>query len=82
MNKRVRLVLHGTNDFTPELMTSCVKAGVSKINVNKLLLAPWQAYIEQNIRKPLTQVMQEGIDVLTKETERWMDIVGSSGKAV
>ena len=63
-------------------MTSCVKAGVSKINVNKLLLEPWQVHIEENIQKPLTQVMQEGIEVLTKETERWMDIVGSSGKGI
>ncbi|OKL58147.1 hypothetical protein UA08_06447 [Talaromyces atroroseus] len=78
INKRARLVLHGTNDFTPELMKSCVQAGVSKINVNKLLLAPWQQHIEGNIHKPLTQVMQEGIEILTKETERWMDIVGSS----
>lgn len=62
----------------PELMISWVKAGVSKINVNKLLLAPWQAHIEENIRKLLTQVMQEGIEVLTKEPERWMDIVGST----
>ncbi|KAF3402817.1 hypothetical protein DPV78_003542 [Talaromyces pinophilus] len=38
------------------------------------------AHIEENIRETLTQVMQEGIDVLTEETERWMDIVGSSGK--
>jgi fructose-bisphosphate aldolase, class II len=62
-------------------MKSCVQAGVSKINVNKLLLAPWQQHIEANIHKPLTQVMQEGIEILTKETELWMDILGSSGKA-
>lgn len=80
INRRVRLVLHGTNDFSPELTKECVKAGVSKINVNKLLLAPWQQYIEGNIHKPLTQVMEEGIDVLTKETERWMDLIGSSGQ--
>lgn len=34
VNGRVRLALHGTNGFKPDLMKACVKAGVSKINVN------------------------------------------------
>ncbi|KAL5354965.1 ketose-bisphosphate aldolase [Aspergillus floccosus] len=81
MNGRVRLVLHGTNDFPPELAKACIEAGVTKFNVNKLVLDPWYDHIRANVHKPLTQLMTEGIDVLTRSMERWMDIVGSSGKA-
>lgn len=78
---RARLVLHGTNDFPPELCLAGIEAGVTKFNVNKLLLKPWHEYIRANVHLPLTQLMEEGIEVLTKETERWMDIMGSTGKA-
>ena len=52
LNGRARLVLHGTNDFSPELSKACIEAGVSKFNVK----------------------------VLIQSMERWMDIMGSSGK--
>ncbi|KAE8144698.1 ketose-bisphosphate aldolase [Aspergillus avenaceus] len=80
LNGRVRLVLHGTNDFSPELAKACIQAGVTKFNVNKLVLDPWHDYIRANIHKPITQVIDEGIDVLKRSMERWMDIMGSSGK--
>ena len=81
MNGRVRLVLHGTNDFEPDLLKKCIAAGVTKVNVNKLVLDGWQAHLEANVHKPLTKLMDDGIEVLIKDTERWMDICGSSGKA-
>lgn len=80
LNGRARLVLHGTNDFSPELSKACIEAGVSKFNVNKLVLDPWYDYIRANINKPITQVIDEGIEVLIQSMERWMDIMGSSGK--
>lgn len=80
MNGRVRLVLHGTNDFSPELMEKCIQAGVTKVNVNKLCLDGWQAHLQSNVNKPLTQLIDDGIEILTKDTERWMDICGSTGK--
>jgi len=81
MNGRVRLVLHGTNDFPPELTQACIKAGVTKVNVNKLVLDPWHDNLRANATRPLTELMDTGIEVLTTEMERWMDIIGSSGKA-
>ncbi|RAL03155.1 class II fructose-bisphosphate aldolase [Aspergillus ibericus CBS 121593] len=78
---RARLVLHGTNDFPPELCRACIAAGVTKFNVNKLVLDPWHEYLRANVHKPLTQLMTEGIDVLTQAMEGWMDVMGSSGKA-
>ncbi|KAJ5818080.1 hypothetical protein N7474_003671 [Penicillium riverlandense] len=81
LNGRVRLVLHGTNDFSPELTQSCIQAGVTKVNVNKVVLDPWHAHLRANVDRPLTELMEEGIQLLAKEMGRWMDIVGSSGKA-
>lgn len=81
MNHRVRLVLHGTNDFPPQLVQDCIKAGVTKINVNKLVLDPWYDVLREKAAGPLTELMDTGIEVLAKEVERWMDIAGSSGKA-
>ncbi|KAJ5119217.1 fructose-bisphosphate aldolase [Penicillium atrosanguineum] len=81
MNGRVRLVLHGTNDFSPELTQECIRAGVTKINVNKLVLDPWLDNLRANATRPFTELMSQGILLLAEEMERWMDIVGSSGKA-
>ncbi|KAJ5657165.1 uncharacterized protein N7484_000814 [Penicillium longicatenatum] len=81
MNGRVRMVLHGTNDFPPTLTQACIKAGVTKVNVNKLVLDPWHDNLRANATRPLTELMDMGIEVLTAEMERWMDIIGSSGKA-
>jgi fructose-bisphosphate aldolase class II len=81
MNGRVRLVLHGTNDFSLELTQACIRAGVTKVNVNKIVLDPWHAHLRANVDRPLTELMEEGIQLLAKEMGRWMDIVGSSGKA-
>jgi fructose/tagatose bisphosphate aldolase len=35
---RVRVVAHGTNGWPDAVTQKCVRAGVSKINVNKLVL--------------------------------------------
>ncbi|ORY10941.1 fructose-bisphosphate aldolase [Clohesyomyces aquaticus] len=82
VNNRVLVCLHGTNDFPPEIMTRCIENGAVKLNVNKLLLEVWNEFLRQNAATtPLVRLIEEGMDVLQKETERWMDICGSSGKA-
>ncbi|KAL3420585.1 tagatose-diphosphate aldolase [Phlyctema vagabunda] len=81
INGRVEIALHGTNDFTPQLMKECIAAGATKINVNKLLLEVWNVHLFRNVNKPLSQLIEDGIEILQKEVEHWMDIVGSSGKA-
>ena len=45
-NGRVRLVIHGTNGFSDELTQQCVAAGISKINVNKLVLGDYNAHLK------------------------------------
>lgn len=77
---RTRIALHGTNDFSAELMKECIAAGATKINVNKLLLERWNQYLKHNAHLPITQLIDQGMDVLQKETVRWMTICGSAGR--
>ena len=37
---RVRLVLHGADPFDEEIFSKCIKAGVTKININKGMNKP------------------------------------------
>ncbi|RTE71293.1 hypothetical protein BHE90_014305 [Fusarium euwallaceae] len=78
---RALMALHGTNDFTGDIMKKCIDAGAVKLNVNKLLLEVWHVHLRENADKPFMQRTDEGIKVLQEEVERWMDICGSSGKA-
>ncbi|OOF90691.1 hypothetical protein ASPCADRAFT_156376, partial [Aspergillus carbonarius ITEM 5010] len=81
-NGRVNLALHGTNGFPPELMKRCVAAGVSKINVNKLVLDDYYDHLRANVDKiPHTQLIEEGIQKVADLTIKWMEISGSAGRA-
>ncbi|KAF9729408.1 hypothetical protein PMIN06_005876 [Paraphaeosphaeria minitans] len=82
IDNRVLIALHGTNDFPPELMWQCIENGAIKLNVNKLLLEVWNEFLRKNAANmPLVKLIDEGMKVLQTETERWMDICQSSGKA-
>ncbi|KAJ5953243.1 fructose-bisphosphate aldolase [Penicillium verhagenii] len=79
---RVQLALHGTNGFPPDLMKRCVAAGVTKINVNKLVLDDYYEHLRANVATmPHTQLIEEGIQKVADLTIRWMEISGSAGKA-
>ncbi|KAJ5081535.1 fructose-bisphosphate aldolase [Penicillium alfredii] len=81
-NGRIHLVLHGTNGFAPEMMKRCVAAGVTKINVNRLVLDDYYEHLRANVDKmPHTQLIEEGIQKVAGLTIRWMEICGSAGKA-
>ena len=77
VKNRVTLCLHGTNNFPDELMRKCISFGAVKINVNKLLLECWTEFTAKNRDLSITQQMDQGMMVLQKETERWMNICGS-----
>lgn len=82
INKRVHVALHGTNDFSPEVMRKCIEAGAVKLNVNKLLLEVGNQVLRENAASwGVPKLIDEQMKVIQKETERWMDICGSSGKA-
>lgn len=82
-NGRVRIVLHGTNGFEDGVTQACIKRGVSKINVNKLVLEDWNTHMRENASKLLlTQFMEEGVEHVVRMQEHQMDVCWSAGKAV
>lgn len=63
-------------------MAKCIDRGVTRINVNKLVLENYNQYVAKNTGQvPLTQLMEKGTDLIQELTEKWMDAIGSSGKA-
>lgn len=63
-------------------MAKCIERGVTRINVNKLVLSDYNKYVEEHTGKvPLTQLMEKGTTLIQKQMEGWMDAIGSSGKA-
>ncbi|OHX00876.1 tagatose -diphosphate aldolase [Colletotrichum incanum] len=79
---RVRVVLHGTNDFPEDLMQRCIAGGVSKVNVNKLVLDDYLVHLKKNASSlSLTTLMEQGVKEAQKLMEWQMDVCKSSGKA-
>lgn len=79
---RVRVVLHGTNDFPEDVMRKCIARGVSKVNVNKLVLDDYLKHLQKNApTMSLTKLMEEGVQEVQRLTEWQMDVCGSAGKA-
>lgn len=63
-------------------MQRCIRAGAIKLNVNKLLLEVGNNVLRKNAPStPLVRLIDMQMEVIQKETERWMDVCGSSGKA-
>ncbi|KAL4932832.1 class II fructose-bisphosphate aldolase [Aspergillus undulatus] len=81
VNKRVRMAVHGTNGFPPGLIQKCIAAGCSKINVNRLVLDDYYEHLAASAGKmPHTQLIEEGIEKVTRQTIEWMEICGSAGR--
>ena len=79
---KVRIDLHGTNGFEPDLMKKCVDAGVSKVNVNKLVLDKNYSHLEKHVGKiPHTTLIEQGMDQVIAQTMEWMEICGSTNRA-
>lgn len=82
INRRVSVALHGTNGFSPELMRECIKAGATKINVNRAVLDEYYAHLKSTVgTKPYTSVMEEGVEKVVADTVYWMEVIGSAGQA-
>ena len=79
---RVRIALHGTNDFPEDVIKKCIKGDVSKVNVNKLILDDYLEHLKKNASKlSLTTLMEEGVKEVQRLMEWQMDVCGSTGKA-
>lgn len=79
---KVQIALHGTNGFPPDIMAKCIERGVTRVNVNKLVLDRYNEYVAENTGKvPLTQLIEKGTDLIQELCEEWMDHLGCTGKA-
>lgn len=79
---RVRLVVHGTNDWEEDVIKTCVRNGCVKVNVNKLVLLDYNNYLKANAASTsLTAMMEEGTKKIQALTEWAIEISGSAGKA-
>ena len=79
---RVRIVLHGTNGFADAVTQRCISAGVSKINVNKLVLDDYNIHLKTKASElPQTQLIDEGIQSVIRLQANQMDVSGSTGRA-
>lgn len=78
---RVQVVLHGTNEFIPEILNKCIERGVTRVNVNKMVLSDYFEYVHANTGKvPLTELLEQGTAKIQAQCEGWMDAMGCSGK--
>ncbi|ETI22923.1 hypothetical protein G647_04717 [Cladophialophora carrionii CBS 160.54] len=79
---RVTLVMHGTNEFTADIFKQCVAAGMTRLNVNQIVLWKYEDYAKEKAgRTPLTEFMEEGTRLIQERIEWMMDTIGSTGKA-
>ncbi|KAL2215073.1 fructose-bisphosphate aldolase [Thermoascus aurantiacus ATCC 26904] len=79
---KVRLVLHGSDPFTEEIFQRCIKAGVAKVNINKVMNNEYLRVQRERAGKgPVTAVIEEATNAMQKAVERCMDMLGSTGKA-
>ncbi|KAJ9133456.1 Tagatose-diphosphate aldolase [Pleurostoma richardsiae] len=82
VDRRVRVVLHGTNDFSEAVMKKCITSGISKVNVNKLVLDDYLVFAKNTAPQlPVTSAVEQGIEETRRLVEWQMDVCGSTGKA-
>ena len=80
VGKEVRLVLHGTDGFSPEHYEKCLKGGITKVNINKVINGPYMQ-MQREGGYGLTELMEKGTEKTQGVVEGVMDVLGSSGKA-
>ncbi|KAH8736336.1 ketose-bisphosphate aldolase [Ilyonectria robusta] len=78
---RVHLVLHGADPFDEAIFQRCIRAGVTKININKGMNKHYARVQEEMRGKPLTSVIEAGTMAMQKAIEEYMVWLGCAGKA-
>lgn len=62
-------------------MAKCIERGVTRVNVNKLVLSDYYAYTATNTGKvPLTTLLEKSTELIQKQCEGWIDALGCAGK--
>jgi fructose-bisphosphate aldolase class II len=81
--KGVALVMHGTNEFNTEIFQQCVSAGMTRLNVNQVVICDYEQYCKTNAGcTPLTEFMETSSRLIQERLEWMMDAIGSTGRAV
>ncbi|PWY94115.1 aldolase [Aspergillus sclerotioniger CBS 115572] len=77
---RVRLVLHGADPFDREIFGRCIEAGVSKVNINKVLNNEWVRVVTEGKGKGMTGLIEEATERMQIAVEGCIDLLGSGGR--
>ena len=77
---KVRLVLHGTDGFDEDIFQKCVRLGITKVNINKVVNRAYMD-LQKEGDLGLTPLMEKGTEIMQGLIEQCMDQLGSSGKA-
>jgi len=77
------ICMHGTDDLPDELWVNCVKNGATKFNINSWVRDPIMEHIADGLAKgtPLPDLYEAATEVGCKVNERFMNLLGSAGKA-
>ncbi|KAH7020135.1 ketose-bisphosphate aldolase [Ilyonectria destructans] len=82
VDRRVRIVLHGTNGFPNDIMQRCIGGRISKINVNKLVLDDYLVFLKDKAPgMAVTGAFEQAIEETRRLVEWQIDVSGSAGKA-
>lgn len=78
----VLVAFHGFNRFPESLTQKLIRAGITKLNVNRDILVNYYSHLETRVNKvPFTDLLEECVEVVAEAMGRYMDIAWSSGKA-
>lgn len=82
---RVHIVLHGAGrEYFDDgkLLKECIEAGVAKVNLNDAINDHFTEVMQEKAGKaPLTALLEEATDRMQAAVEKFMDHMGSTGKA-
>ncbi|WVW80704.1 hypothetical protein I302_102690 [Kwoniella bestiolae CBS 10118] len=78
----IPLVLHGTHPLSDEMVKLSMTMGMVKINQNRTVRENYMKFIGDNSSKlELTKLQEQGVEIYSREVERFMGVAGSVGKA-
>ena len=76
----VRLVAHGTDPFDEEIYAKLMNAGITKVNINKVVNKKYMD-LQKEGTHGLTELMEKGTDLMQTELEKLIDMLGSANRA-
>ncbi|PYI02844.1 aldolase [Aspergillus sclerotiicarbonarius CBS 121057] len=84
VGERVRLVLHGADPFDRGVFERCIRAGVSKVNINKVLNDEWVAVVTEGKGggkgRGMTGLIEEATRKMQLAVEGCIGLLGSGGR--